>query len=457
MASRVSGKSAEVRAFPTEETDSLRLEVERLRAELASESALRRTYEVQLKQISASLPVVIWMTDTAHRIGFVSDNWYDFSGTSPEAIRNWSDSIHPEDRLPAIAEFKVAADKRERVAVEYRVVKADGTIAWVLALAAPRFNDEGRYDGYVGALIDISERRAAIDALRHTEARLTLALEGTSVGVWDWNIVTDDVWLSDGALAIQGFQNGEITGNANRIGDIVHPEDSQILADLMVACLKGDQSLVNIEHRLIRKGGGWVWVSERARVVERDKDGRALRMIGTRTDITEQRKRDERIRWLAAHDVLTELPNRARFQEMLLAAMHEADATGGKMALLMLDLDRFKTVNDSFGHDAGDALLRRVARVLKAAFPAPASIARLGGDEFAIILPGVCSKDDVMALAERAVLADTRDLDSSASVGAAFYPCQAGTVTALVKCADVALYRAKERGRACAVFYDPDL
>jgi|TARA_R110000782_G_scaffold224342_2_gene311354 diguanylate cyclase (GGDEF)-like protein/PAS domain S-box-containing protein len=459
LATRLSGKVSEIKAFPQKSSESREDELAALRAELARETALRRRYETQLRQFSASLPVVIWMADADRRLRFVSDSWYAITGTRPDQLESWVFTMHEEDRLTVPGEIHAAADRRQRFAIEYRILKADGTTAWVLNVGAPKFDECGRYDGYVGAVIDVSERRAATETLQDLEARLSLALDGTRVGVWDWDIASGDVWLSDSALAIQGYAVGEVKGHAAGFADYIHPDDLEEHTRRITACLKDEQPMVNLEHRLRCKDGGWVWVAERSRVVERDAKGRALRMIGTRTDITEQRERDERLRWLAAHDVLTELPNRGRFQELLLAAMRETDARGGRMALMLVDLDHFKAVNDGFGHDAGDALLRRAARRLRDAFTT-GSVSRLGGDEFAILLPDAGRhSEEVMALAAQAVRAGTTDsgepTESTASVGVAFYPDHAGSAADLTKAADVALYMAKQAGRACARLYEP--
>lgn len=462
MATRLSGKVSEIKAFPSQASESREDELLALRAELARETALRKRYETQLRQFSASLPIVIWMSDADRRVSFVSDSWYAITGTRPDQLENWTLTMHEEDRLSVPGEILRASERQERFAVEYRILKSDGSSAWVLNIGAPKFDELGRCDGYVGAVIDVSERRAATEALQGLETRLSLALDGTRVGVWDWDVATGDVWLSGSALAIQGYASGEVQGHAAGIAEYVHPDDLAELYRAMVACLKGEQPMVNLEHRLRRRDGGWVWVSERGRVVERDANGRALRMIGTRTDMTEQRERDDRLRWLAAHDVLTELPNRGRFQELLLAAMRETDAGGGRMALMLVDLDHFKAVNDGFGHDAGDALLRRAARRLREAFIG-ASVARLGGDEFAIIVPDAARHgEEVMALAAQAVPAGTTGsedapenrAESTASVGVALYPDHAGSADDLVKAADVALYAAKQAGRACARLYE---
>ncbi|MFD0849584.1 diguanylate cyclase domain-containing protein [Sphingosinicella xenopeptidilytica] len=455
----MSGKVSEIKAFPEKSSESREDELAWLRAELARETALRQRYETQIRQFSASLPVVIWMADADRRVRFVSDSWYAITGTSPDQHESWVFTMHEEDRLIVPGEIHAAAERQERFAIEYRILKADGTTAWVLNVGAPKFDDRGRYDGYVGAVIDVSERRAATETLQGLETRLSLALDGTRVGVWDWDIASGDIWLSDSALAIQGYASEEVKGHAAGFAEYVHPDDLAELLRRITACLKGEQPMVNLEHRLRCKEGGWVWVAERGRVVERDANGRALRMIGTRTDMTEQRERDDRLRWLAAHDVLTELPNRGRFQELLLAAMRETDARGGRMALMLVDLDHFKAVNDGFGHDAGDALLRRAARRLRDAFTA-GSVARLGGDEFAIILPDAGRHgEEVMALAAQAVHAGTTSgedpTESTASVGIAFYPDHAENAADLVKAADVALYAAKQAGRACARLYEP--
>ncbi len=464
MATRFSGKASEIKAFSKTASESREDELEALRAELARETALRKQYETQLRQLSASLPVVIWMADEGRNVTFISDNWYDLTGTRPRDLENWIATVHVDDRRRVSEELIAASERFERYAVEYRVMKADGAIAWVLNMGAPRFNETGGYDGYVGAVIDVSERRTATDALQGLETRLSLALDGTRVGVWDWDIVSGDVWLSDSALAIQGYASGEVQGHAGGIADYVHADDLAELYRRITACLKGDQPMVTLEHRLRRRDGGWVWVAERGRVVERDASGRALRMIGTRTDMTEQRERDDRLRWLAAHDVLTELPNRGRFQEMLLGAMREADSRGGCMTLMLVDLDHFKSVNDGFGHDVGDTLLRRAASGLRDSFVG-GWVARLGGDEFAVIVPNTGrDRDALLLLAAPAVLAATAgDADGAdkgtgtASVGVAIYPDHAGNAVDLVKAADIALYAAKQAGRACVRLYEPRL
>jgi len=321
----------------------------------------------------------------------------------------------------------------------------------------PLSPETARAIGDAAARAELAELRAAVERERAAraaaEARLaqmSLALDGTGVGVWDWDIASGDVWLSDGALDIQGYARGDVNTNVEGFSAFIHPDDAPVFGRLVNDCLRGRSQLVEAEHRLRRKGGGWVWVHERARVVERGDDGRARRVIGTRTDITDRRAAEDRLRWLAAHDVLTGLPNRARFQEALGQNWRDAAARGTRVGLLLLDLDGFKAVNDARGHDAGDALLCDVARRLRAEFGGHGLVARLGGDEFAVLLPGVAGEAALREAADRAVGPAG---EGRATVGAALFPDHADAPERLLKCADLALYDGKRRERGTAVVY----
>jgi diguanylate cyclase (GGDEF)-like protein/PAS domain S-box-containing protein len=283
------------------------------------------------------------------------------------------------------------------------------------------------------------ERRTAAE---ERLAQLSLALDATDVGVWDWNLATGDVWLSDMALALQGYAPGEVRTNVAGFRSVIHPDDYEAFARLLRRCLRGDLPLIRSEHRLTHKRGGWVWVQERARVAARDENGRALRVIGTRLDVTERRAADERLRWLAEHDPLTGLYNRAYFQDALTLRLEEE---GSGTGLLLIDLDRFKHVNDSHGHDAGDALLRAVAQELARAFPKPAAAARYGGDEFAILIPDSSwgALGEAASLARHAV----HLAGAAASVGVALAERDCLTTECLLKQADVDLYRHKRAQR----------
>lgn len=181
-------------------------------------------------------------------------------------------------------------------------------------------------------------------------------------------------------------------------------------------------------------------------------------------DVTIQRQTDEYLRYIALYDVLTDLPNRVLFRDRLQQAMAQAQRSGQMVAVLMLDLDRFKSVNDSLGHAAGDRLLQIVALRLRDALRACDTIARLGGDEFIIILEDILNAQDAVMVAQRILSTlldpihiDGREVYTSASIGIAFYPADASDADSLMKHADVAMYRAKHQGRNNYAFYTVDL
>ncbi|MBV7255482.1 diguanylate cyclase [Pacificimonas sp. WHA3] len=294
--------------------------------------------------------------------------------------------------------------------------------------------------------------RSSLARLSTAEARLSLALDSTSIGVWDWDMVSGDVWMSDSALAVQGFARGELHTTALGVESYAHADDYVRWKRQIIRCLKGELDLISDEHRMRHKNGKWVWVMEWARVVERDADGRAIRMIGTRADMTARRKSEERMRWLAVHDPLTSLPNRGLFDDMLNAAILRCDEDGGAAGLLFIDIDNFKRINDRDGHDAGDRALCMLADRLRGLFESPATVARIGGDEFGVVLPDI-EPESLMKLAERAILpSDTGGVP--VSVGAALYPHHAKTARALRRAADAALYRAKSAGRGVAIIFE---
>lgn len=191
-----------------------------------------------------------------------------------------------------------------------------------------------------------------------------------------------------------------------------------------------------------------------------DAQGRAYRMIGVSQDITARKAREEAVRFLAYHDSLTGLPNRRLLDDRLAQAVHLARRRERKLAVMLLDLDDFKQVNDGFGHRAGDAALREAAQRLSACVRKADTLARYGGDEFVIVLSEVQGETDCRLIADKALQALARELPVgdasvalSASIGISLFPADAGDGDALLRNADAAMYRAKQKGRNQYEFY----
>jgi diguanylate cyclase (GGDEF)-like protein/PAS domain S-box-containing protein len=298
-------------------------------------------------------------------------------------------------------------------------------------------------------------RRAAA-----ADERRLLALEASDIGVWDWDVATNEVFVSPRWLAALGDDAAQAAGPEGWRARI-HPDDEADAVRAVEAVLTGVAP--RLEHELRVRGGDGRdrWVLARGRVL-RDGEGRALRLVGAVSDITERRETELRLQHDALHDALTGLPNRVLFLDRLGLAIRRAQRRhpGACAAVLFLDLDRFKLVNDSLGHQAGDQLLVEVARRLASVLRPNDTVARLGGDEFTILLDGVTGAPEASRIAERVqqVLRDPlhvadRELFVGASIGIALATGDA-TPEAVMRDADVAMYRAKGGGRARHAVFD---
>jgi diguanylate cyclase (GGDEF)-like protein/PAS domain S-box-containing protein len=264
--------------------------------------------------------------------------------------------------------------------------------------------------------------------------------------------------------SIVGYPASDFIDHARRTyGSIVHPEDY----DRMVALFKDAlerRAPYAIEYRVIHADGSTRWVQGHGRGAF-DEAGRVTRIDGLFFDVTERRLSEERLAHLALHDPLTDLPNRALFQEHLTVAIANSRRSGGGGAVLFIDLDDFKLVNDSFGHAVGDELLVLVARRLRESCRAGDVVARQGGDEFLVLVQGAADSEPEaaaqavaanlrIALAKPFALAST-DLYITPSIGASLFPADGDTAGTLLKRADIAMYAAKDAGRDGYRLYQP--
>ena len=221
------------------------------------------------------------------------------------------------------------------------------------------------------------------------------------------------------------------------------------------ALIRSGQALIEREEQVLDQTTGVMRYFATSKVPFRDDAGNIIGIIGIGRDITERKQADERIRYLATHDSLTEVPNRATFSEALTAAISEARFHDRRFALLFVDLDDFKLINDSLGHEAGDSLLKQTAARLRASVRAEDLVARLGGDEFVLLCKDPADLADIKALACRVLQAAIRPVSLlgqerrvSASVGVALYPDDGDTERVLMKSADTAMYTAKQQGKS---------
>lgn len=363
----------------------------------------------------------------------------------------WREKIHPDDRHVVADRFaRFLAGGEERWDCEYRVIRADGSTATVFDRFFVLRDEQGVAVRLVGAIQDISERERAQTALQASETRLRLALQAGRMVAWERNLADDFVMRSENADTLLGLGSGDTTEFRAR----VHPDDLEKVENLFDGFETGHSE--TIEVRYTTPDERQIWLGIRAVKTSPEK------AIGITFDITDRKLAEEEIWQTANHDSLTGLPNRtlfqARFEDILARARREQT----RVALVLVDLDEFKDVNDTLGHDAGDELLCEAARRLQAIAGDQALIARIGGDEFALIIEQAGDQQALEAFAERLVAAMRaplqcagRVLSTRASAGLAVFPDHHREAAELMKDADMALYQAKAEGRSRLSIYSP--
>ncbi|HVN77195.1 MAG TPA: EAL domain-containing protein [Thermoanaerobaculaceae bacterium] len=305
------------------------------------------------------------------------------------------------------------------------------------------------------------ERMNSERALWESEERYALAVNGANDGIWDFNLITGTAYFSPRWKSMLGYRDDEIGSGIEEWFSRVHPDDRIGLRKAFDAHLGGHQPHFEHEHRMIDKNGSSIWVLSRGLAV-RDGSGKPTRVAGSLTDITARKRAEEQLLHDALYDALTQLPNRTLFLDHLGLAMEQSRRRKDAMvALLFIDLDRFKNINDSLGHSVGDELLVELARRLTRFLRPGDTVARLGGDEFAILLNDIHGPGDATRVAERVqdlmrekLVIGGREVFTSASIGVALSNPSYRAPEEILRDADTAMYRAKAAGRGCYQVFD---
>ncbi|MDQ3287185.1 MAG: EAL domain-containing protein [Pseudomonadota bacterium] len=383
-------------------------------------------------------------------------------------LAKFLDHVLPEDRPGVervLAQSPVdSMDGVAHVSFECRIRRGDGEIRWIQAQGSREL--EGPSSSIIFGLVhDITSRKEADELLRESrnrlaekEQRLAEAQQIARVGSWDLDFVSKRLSTSDELCRIYGLPPGCFDGSFERMLDVVHPDDREEVKAAIEEAVRSRRPFV-FEHRIVQPGGDVRLIQAHGRVIT-DAQGTASGLAGTVHDVTERQAAQERLHRLAHYDPLTGLPNRRLFYESLGREMEVAHEQGLGVALLYLDLDQFKAINDTLGHSVGDELLRQVAQRLLACTRIRDTVGRLGGDEFGLVAITAEGSDDIVHMAEKIIetmqqafdLAGHR-LTVTTSIGIALYPTDSTDCETLVKFADIAMYHAKSVGRNTYRFY----
>ncbi len=458
-----------------DEIGTLSLAFNKMVTEIDQRSALERSEELYRTITEFATDFVFWRAPD-NTLLYVSENCEKFCGyteeefyASPELLETM---IHPDDRIIWVEHNNDINRKGIHEHLELRIITKRGQVRWIAHNCLPVHDKKGIYKGRRGSHRDITERKQAEEALkiahdelerrvkertdelssasaalRESEERLSLALKAAGQSIYDSDLKTGEAIVSPEYALMLGYDPAEFHETTAKWLERVHPDDKKPVAAVYRAYINGEIPEYKVEFRQKTKDGDWKWILSLAKITARDADGRPLRMIGTHTDITERKQAEEKIRYLATHDELTNLPSLRLAKDRILMAIERSKRNKTLAAILYIDLDGFKTINDNYGHEAGDILLKEVGKRLLSCVRKVDTAARIGGDEFLLVITELQSSDSAALMAKKVLqfMSQPIDLDGKqvtigASIGIALYPDHGYDAESLIKQADEAMY-----------------
>ncbi|MGQ0512589.1 MAG: diguanylate cyclase domain-containing protein [Betaproteobacteria bacterium] len=432
----------------------LRRNVQPLVAQVSLAEAEARVAQEQMQKIADNVPAVVGYVDAQQRYRFANRGYADWFGLDPgNMVGRRMDEVWDADRFDRAKPYVERALQGEVVGFD-AAFGSGGTRRTVHTSYVPDWGPNETVRGMFVLSSDVTEITRARKALDAAMQRLDLALDASRVTVWETDLRNGETVLSEAWADLLGRTPGQTRTMVAELAALVHPSEIGQLSRESRDVVLGKREEYAVEHRVRAEGGHWKWILSRGKVIERDPvTGHALRMMGTNLDITARKAGELRLEQLANYDTLTGAANRNLFSDRLKQAIARCRRGKGRAALLYLDIDKFKRINDSLGHAAGDALLKEFAARLMACVRATDTVGRMGGDEFAVLLEDVSEEDAPARIAEKILEAMRQPVDAdgkavvvTTSIGLALFDGDADP-EALARRADAALYEAKAAGR----------
>ncbi|MDP3527822.1 MAG: EAL domain-containing protein [Methylicorpusculum sp.] len=431
-------------------------------SELSLEQQALKTSTDRLSNLLAASPIVLYtlkINDSTYSTSWISDNIVkDFGYSQSEALAQdwWLKKIHPDDRDRVMVKVDSLLTVGHAV-IEYRFYNKQGEFRWVRDDFNVLYDDNGNAIEILGAWLDITEQKLALEALRRSAA----VFENTKDGAVITDLSSIIVAVNPAFCEITGYKAEEVLGKGTSILRSCR-HDNKFYHDLWDDLINNGHWRGEIWNR--RKNGE-LYPQFLSISTIHDELGHASNYVGVFTDISQIKQSKERLEHLAHYDPLTHLPNRLLIQSRLKHALEVAQRHGNRIAVLFIDLDHFKTVNDSMGHPMGDELLATVAQRLNHRLREEDSLGRLGGDEFLVVIEQMEKTLDAVELAlslldriaEPFTLSNGQTVFIGASIGISLFPDDADSVTELIQHSDSAMYLAKNQGRNTYRFYTEDL
>ncbi len=418
--------------------------------------------EERFRRLAQISPVGIFHADAQGACTYVNQRWTDITGLSVEESLGdgWMRALHPEDREHTLSLWQEAMMTGRSVHMEWRMRRPDGTVYWALGGAATELDANGKVLGFIGIVNDITDRK-------HNEEELRIAAiafeSQEGMMVTDANSVI--LRVNQAFTKMTGYSAEEAVGQT--------PE--------LLRSGRHDKAFYLQMRRTLREQHYWqgeIWNRRKNGKIYAEwltisavtaPDGQTTHYVGSFSDITKNSEAEAEIHRLAYYDALTQLPNRRLLQDRLGQALAATTRNGHCGAILFLDLDNFKTLNDTRGHDVGDMLLVEVAHRLHACVRAGDTVARLGGDEFVVLLEDLSGEIEEAAAQSKQLGDKVREAIAqpyrlkdceyhcTASIGIGLFCDNNATIEDLLIHADLAMYQAKDAGRNTLRFFDPDM
>jgi diguanylate cyclase (GGDEF)-like protein/PAS domain S-box-containing protein len=401
-----------------------------------------------------------------------SDELYRIYGLDPATtkvdVATFYHYIHPDDVAAVRETVNRCIEAGHQFEFYHRVLRPDGTERTVQARGAIEREQQGEPLRLFGTLLDVTELKEVEAALRQSEERYALAARGANEGLWDWDLQTDTIHYSPRWKEMLGFAENEIDDSPEEWLERVHSEDAEEVREKIVQHRSGETPFFESEYRMCHRDGTFRWMRSRGLAV-RDENGVAYRMAGSQSDVTKRKDAEQRLIHNTMHDALTGLPNRVLFRDRLTRAIERAKRHDDYLiAVLFLDFDHFKVINDSLGHLMGDLMLKTVAQRLQDCLRGNDTVARLGGDEFTILLDDITDAGDAVDAARRIQKAmkepfnlGGNKIHTDVSIGIALSRMGPGQIYSdpeeILRDADTAMYRAKNMGRGRYEIFDKEM
>lgn len=421
--------------------------------------------EQKLRTILDNVDAYIYLKDMQGRYLFANRSVRNlWNATMDELVGQGDEAFFDAETAANIRknDAVVLEDGKTLRTEETNEVVQSGEVFTYQSTKLPLRDERGDIYALCGISVDISDIKRIEFALRESEQRFKIAGQAAYDLIYEWDVASDSLtWFGD-IDGMLGFDEGGISHSINSWLALIHPEDTEQLADAVEQHRSSTQP-ISYSYRIRHHDGSYRYWSDHALPLVTEA-GRPYKWIGVCTDVTTQKLQQQELEFRAYHDKLTNLPNRLLLSDRLRQAMYQEVRRGQQLAVIYIDLDGFKQVNDTYGHDVGDQLLVAIAQRFERVLRNGDTVARLGGDEFVAVMIDMADTAKAIPLLRRMlkliaepVLVNNLVLQVSASLGVAFYPQQEEVdADQLLRQADQAMYQAKLKGKNRYYFFDTE-